>query len=374
MSQTPSFTFQNPIGHPSCLWMFRSKRLSRSFVALITTQGFFRIAFGFTAATTTTTTFGRIIVHQNRLAKVRAAVLGVQRMMSSSATASEHSSAEEPAAVGLQDIAARTTGQQEEETVAVAPMSSSSSSIPDRRSWKSRLDESIAKSRKIRGGNFVQLATVDDLTHEPRCRTVVFRGFQQNLPEALAVRITNTGSGGDDSSSSCVMKMITDARSNKVVRESASASKCAEIVWWFGKTNEQYRIRGELVYVGSGAEAAAADTGDHDALLLARARKEQWGNLSEKAREQFYWPEPGLTYSDEDESHVAVPFVGGRDAAGVVLPPPPTFLLVLLRPRRCEYLRLTDNYRQIDELVIATATVGGTAGDNVLWTMQRVNP
>jgi pyridoxamine 5'-phosphate oxidase len=351
--------------------MFRSKRFSRSFVAFITTQGLFRIAFGFTASTTTTTTttFGRIIVHQNRLAKARATVLP-RNMMSSSATTASDSSAGEPAAVGLQDVTTRTAGQQEE-TVVAAPMSSSSS-IPDR-SWKSRLDESIAKSRKIRGGNFVQLATVDDITNEPRCRTVVFRGFQQNLPESLAVSI-NAGSGADDpsSSSSCVMKMITDARSNKVVRESVSANKCAELVWWFGKTNEQYRIRGELVYVGS-AEAAAAEKGDHDAVLLARARKEQWGNLSEKSREQFYWPEPGVPYSDDDESHVAVPFVGGRDAAGVLLPPPPTFLLALLRPRRCEYLRLTDNYRQIDELVAATATAGGTAGDNV-WTMQRVNP
>jgi pyridoxamine 5'-phosphate oxidase len=351
--------------------MFRSKLLSRSFVAYITTQGLFQIAFGFTA---TTTTFSRIIVHQNRLTisrrtSARTTVLLPRIIMSSSAATASDASAEEPAAVGLQDIAGRTIAGQQEEAVAVVPPMSSSSSIPDR-SWKSRLDESIAKSRKIRGGNFVQLATVDDITHEPRCRTVVFRGFQQNLPDSLAVRISD-----DSSPSSCVMKMITDARSNKVVRESVSSSKCAEIVWWFGKTNEQYRIRGELVYVGS-AEAADQQ-GDHDALLLARARKEQWGNLSDKAREQFYWPEPGLPYSNEGgASHVGVPsVVGGRDEAGVLLPPPPTFLLVLLRPRRCEYLRLTDNYRQIDELVTAATavTAGCTAGDNV-WTMQRVNP
>lgn len=40
--------------------------------------------------------------------------------------------------------------------------------------WRERIEVSIAKSRKIRGGNYVQLATVDEDGH-PRCRTVVFR-------------------------------------------------------------------------------------------------------------------------------------------------------------------------------------------------------
>ena len=43
------------------------------------------------------------------------------------------------------------------------------------------------------------------------------------------------------------------------------------------------------------------------------ARKQQWGNLSDAAREQFFWDTPGLEYS-------GVPDVpkGGRDEEGKV--------------------------------------------------------
>jgi pyridoxamine 5'-phosphate oxidase len=312
-------------------------------------------------------------------------------MMSSNAAAAaaESDAADTMAAIGLQDIAGSAAGVGEKETATTTTTSSASSSTCDR-SWISRIDESIGRSRKIRGSNFVQLATVDILTHEPRCRTVVFRGFlrPEHLPAAWADHHGLDAQGGRDStSSSCVMKMITDARSNKVVRESTSSSSSnAELVWWFGKTNEQYRVRGELVYVGGAAmedDAVTAPTTttegrnnidgrDDMSLLLARARQEQWANLSDKAREQFFWPEPGLPYrsSGEEES---LP-VGGRDETGRLLPPPPTFLLVLLRPRRCEYLRLTDNYRQIDELVVTTKSAVGGTGEDGMWTMQRVNP
>ena len=40
----------------------------------------------------------------------------------------------------------------------------------------SLLDVSITRSRKVRGGNYVQLATADNKGN-PACRTVVFRGF-----------------------------------------------------------------------------------------------------------------------------------------------------------------------------------------------------
>lgn len=252
-----------------------------------------------------------LLSNQGRI-KTRTSSLHRSTRMSSAASES----------VGLQDIGGETADD-------------NNMTIPDR-SWKSRMDESIGKSRKIRGGNFVQLATVDTVTQEPRCRTVVFRGFlpTNSLSESVHV-VTDDGS-------SCVMKMITDGRSNKV-KESSSA----ELVWWFSKTNEQYRVRGTLVYVG--------DESDNE--LLLRARKEQWGNLSEKAREQFFWKEPGLPYHGESD----VP-TGGRDKEGVLLPPPASFRLVLLVPSRCEYLRLTDNYRQIDEL------------QNGTWQALRVNP
>jgi len=197
--------------------------------------------------------------------------------------------------------------------------------------WREAIEKSMARSRKIRGSNFVQLATVS-AENEPRVRSVVFRGF-----------VSKTGDN------STVMKLITDGRSEKVNEINNQVNNMAELHWWFGKSSEQYRIRCSVKFVGDG-EANA----DH-----LRWRKEQWGNLSDKAREQFFWRNPGEDFQLQCE----VP-EGGRDSEGKVLPPPPTFLLVLLYPKRVDYLRLTDNYRQIDSF-------DNSSED---WCVQRVNP
>mmetsp|Transcript_7178 Transcript_7178/g.10568 ORF Transcript_7178/g.10568 Transcript_7178/m.10568 type:complete len:221 (-) Transcript_7178:96-758(-) len=200
--------------------------------------------------------------------------------------------------------------------------------LPINRPWKDAIDASIARSRKVRGGNFVQLATVTP-NNEPRVRTVVFRGFVKD---------------------ECIMKVITDLRSEKVKDIQHQENNLAELLWWFGKSSEQYRIRCRVQLIGS-------DVSDADADLLA-LRKEQWGNLSDNAREQFYWRFPGDDYISQCE----VP-KGGRDEGGKVLAPPENFLLVLLHPQRVDYLRLTDNYRQIDML-----------DDDKEWGFKRVNP
>merc|ERR1740138_815098 len=107
------------------------------------------------------------------------------------------------------------------------------------------------------------------------------------------------------------------------------------MVYWFGKTSEQFRISGTLQLVGDG---------DPSAELLA-VRKQQWGNLSDPAREQFFWHSPGLPYEGD-----ALTPKGGRGDDGRVLPPPPSFLIMLLWPTEVKYLRLTDNYAQKDTL------------------------
>jgi len=217
--------------------------------------------------------------------------------------------------------------------------------------WRTKIIHSIAKSRKIKGGNYIQLATVDKQSLEPRCRTVVFRGF---LP-------THQNESADES---CVMTMITDSRSCKVTEvgleqslsNGAMENNTAEVVWWFSQSSEQYRIRGRLVFVGEDC------TNDY----LRRARKERWGNLSDLAREQFFWRDPGTSY----ETQVQGP-TRGRDSDGKLLPPPRTFLLMLLYPSRCDYLRLSDNYRQIDTLQKNTNPMEGSSD---AWTAERVNP
>jgi pyridoxamine 5'-phosphate oxidase len=204
-------------------------------------------------------------------------------------------------------------------------------STADITSWKEKIDISIAKSRKIRGGNYIQIATVDPVTLEPRCRTVVFRGFLKT----------------ENNQNQIAMKMITDKRSNKFSEVTNSVRPIAEVVWWFAKSSEQYRIRGELKFIGV----------DEVDPSLITSRKEMWGNLSDPAREQFFWKDPGLPF----ESDSIVP-VGGRDDEGKVLPPPDNFLMMLLIPQSCDYLRLGDNYRQMD---LAT---------NGVWSTKRVNP
>jgi len=194
--------------------------------------------------------------------------------------------------------------------------------------WTVRVQSAIKKSREIRGGNYVQIATVD-ADGAPRCRTVVFRGFQSL--EGTPVQ---------------AMRMITDARSEKVGH--VQRSPACELVWWFPASSEQYRVAGELQLVGPDASGE-----------LQGARQEQWQKLSDPAREQFWWPSPGIDYSGQP----TVP-KGGRGENGEVLPPPEAFLLALLWPRQVKYLRLGDNLALLDVLDAASGT----------WHVSRVNP
>ena len=216
------------------------------------------------------------------------------------------------------------------------------------------LDTSIARSRKVRGGNYVQLATVG-ADGKPHCRTVVFRGFIE--PESATATVEAAEPADPVAPASTVtsaphrgraLKMITDARSEKV-KEVAHSPAC-EMVWWFGKSNEQYRISGTLQLVG----AAEQDE------QLQSARKQQWGQLRDTAREQFYWHHPGRPY----EGVADVPENGRDQETGRVLPVPDSFLLVLLWPEQVRYLRLTDNFAQLDVLDAASGA----------WSQERVNP
>ena len=136
------------------------------------------------------------------------------------------------------------------------------SSMNSLSSWRSKIDGSIQKSRKIKGGNYVQIATVG-MDGLPHCRTVVFRGF---------VSVTSAASSSSTSGWFEAMKMITDARSEKVTH--IKHSPACEMVWWFSQSSEQYRVSGDLVLVSN----------DSPDKHLLEARKQQWGNLSDPAR------------------------------------------------------------------------------------------
>ena len=140
----------------------------------------------------------------------------------------------------------------------------------------------------------------------------------------------------------------------------------------FPKSNEQYRIRGRLQYIGNNGPLYSYtstdskekdDSNDDINTYFIAERKQQWGNLSDMAREQFYWSDPGITFTSTDEQAKDIP-AGGRDDDGKVLPPPDTFLLMLLYPTHVDYLRLGDNYRQVDEW----------KSSELHWNSLRVNP
>ena len=305
--------------------------------------------------------------------------------------------AEEEEAAGLSDIGRASPGRRSDDGTAGIPAKENdgsigedvssnddSSSIPN---WKERIDASIAKSRKIRGSNYVQISTIDVEAMEPRCRTVVFRGFLKGVPLAAisdALLGCTRDSDGDALDGGCygdcVMKMITDMRSGKVREASSSGDDAkkekekngvAELVWWFPKSSEQYRVRGRLRFVGGGSD-------DETGGYLEKERREQWGNLSDMAREQFYWSDPGVAYSGKPD----VP-AGGRGDDGAVLSPPRNFLLMLLYPTRVDYLRLTDNYHQVDEWFSRGSgggndgddgIIGGSSSSSSRWKSMRVNP
>ena len=88
-------------------------------------------------------------------------------------------------------------------------------------SWRQDLKSSRKKEGKSPSNRWIQLATVSE-ENEPRLRTVVFRGWHK------------------DSS----MIIFTDRRSEKIVHLKSNPN--AEILWFFLKTNSQYRFKGKI--------------------------------------------------------------------------------------------------------------------------------
>jgi len=86
------------------------------------------------------------------------------------------------------------------------------------------------------------------------------------------------------------------------------------------------------------------------------------GDMSDPAPEQLYWKEPGLPFDSQAEVHVPE---GGRGEDGKVLPPPDNVLLMILDPKRCDYLRLGDNFRQVDVV---------NDDNDDCWSAQQITP
>jgi pyridoxamine 5'-phosphate oxidase len=188
--------------------------------------------------------------------------------------------------------------------------------------WRSPLARALHRNRSLPYARYVQLATVR-LDGRPANRTVVFRGFLNETNQLM---------------------FVTDTRSEKVSQ--LQQQSWGELCWYFPKTREQFRLLGQLTLV----------TEDCSESELTKARHQLWHTLSDAARVQFAWADPGQHRREDDLFNPPAP-----DPST----PLPNFCLLLLNPIQVDHLELRgepqnrDRYRQNED---------GT------WSVDAINP
>lgn len=200
--------------------------------------------------------------------------------------------------------------------------------------WKTLVLKALQKNRSVANARYMQIATVRP-DGRPANRTVVFRGFLED---------------------SNMVTFITDARSSKV--EEIKSNPLAEICWYLPNTREQFRLSGRLSLVGQEPDAPPH---------MAQGRTKVWVGMSDPARAQFMWPDPGLPRTLPLEAW-----------DGVVPPtpdsiPPDTFLLVAMEVATVDHLLLKANQRFVYARS-AQADVTAAVADSSVWDKVEVNP
>lgn len=193
--------------------------------------------------------------------------------------------------------------------------------------WRSNLAASLHRNRSLIYSRYLQLATIrPDGT--PANRTIVFRGFLEN---------TNS------------LKFVTDSRTQKTQQINHNAA--AEACWYFPKTREQYRISGKLILI----------TANYHDLTLQKARQIAWQDLSETARKQFTWPEPGQPKSENTPAFTpSLPDINE---------PLLNFCLLLLEPETIDYLELKGEPQ--NRMIYTKHNLENNIEN---WLIQAVNP
>jgi len=166
--------------------------------------------------------------------------------------------------------------------------------------WRSPLARALHRNRSLVYARYVQLATVRQ-DGRPANRTVVFRGFWADTNQ---------------------LRFVTDNRSEKVAE--IARSPWAEVCWYFPNTREQFRLAGQLRLI----DHTETDT------ELQKARQQIWQELSDAARSQFAWADPGLPRVDTATFEVEPP-----DAQTPFV----NFDLLLFAPYRVDHLELRGN-------------------------------
>jgi len=178
--------------------------------------------------------------------------------------------------------------------------------------WRSRLETALKANRRDAHSRYFQLATTG-LDGSPQCRTLVFRGFLGDGDHLLA---------------------ITDARSQKAAE--IERDPRGQVHWYFAQSREQFRLQASL---------RLCDASDDQAVRTAL-----WAKLSDAARAQFFWPEPGA------------PLASG-DSLPVTEDPPASFWVIDIEPRQVDYLWLAKTHQRI-----ISQRVGSS------WQERSVNP
>lgn len=187
--------------------------------------------------------------------------------------------------------------------------------------WRSPLAKALHLNRSKPYSRYFQLATI---TPEgfPSNRTVVFRGFYQD---------TNT------------LQIITDIRSEKY--QHLQHQPQSEICWYFTKTREQFRINGIIQII----------THQETDSTMINARQQAWEKLSDNAKIQFSWANPGETVNPTLTS----PIPENLDH------PMDSFCLLLFKPHRVDHLQLKGNPQNRYLYQI---------GEQNQWEMSPINP
>ena len=159
-------------------------------------------------------------------------------------------------------------------------------------SWIERLEVALKKNRRDPASKYFQLATIKP-DGSPANRTVVFRGFGSNEE----------------------IQLISDTRSQKI--SELKQKKNAAICWYFSKTREQFRISGVVkTELSRGSDLA----------------QELWQKISEQARSQFYWPEPGHEFEELAQDFSSIDVNSST--------PPEEFCVLRFSPVEVDYLLL----------------------------------
>ena len=164
--------------------------------------------------------------------------------------------------------------------------------------WRSPLARALHRNRSLVYARYLQLATVR-ANNRPANRTVVFRGFLEGSNQ---------------------LKFITDVRTEKA--DQIQQQPWAEICWYFPNTREQFRIAGCLTLVGC----------DNSDSTLDKARISTWQELSDAARLQFAWADPGKPRVEDPAAF--------NPPAPDPTQPLANFCLLLLDPTQVDHLEL----------------------------------